>query len=167
MPVPESDLWRDIWGALTGNTYVEPLESFVDPSLSDWEVTAQRKKREEQIRRSKLGLDPQKDPLFSGISGGSDPVDEYLSGLKSGRVVPPGFAQSEIDPMHKLAQERFAEADAATAAKAPEEEKAAKLADLQKLIEAGKSASAQRDFMRGTTPLIEDYDKGKIGRAHV
>ena len=58
-----------------------------------------------------------------------------------------GLAQAKIRSREASEQEQIAR-------------EAANAADLQKLIEAGKSASAQRDFMRGTTPLIEDYDKG-------
>ena len=89
---------------------------------------------------------------------GLSPGVDYLSQQTGDLFKPMSFEDTEEDKARKAKlAELFSARDAeAAAANAPD----TRQADLQKLIEAGKRASGQREYMQGTVPLMEDYEKG-------
>ena len=89
---------------------------------------------------------------------GLSPGVDYLSQQTGDLFKPMSFEDTEEDKARKAKlAELFSARDAeAAAANAPDTGQA----DLQKLIEAGKRASEQREYMQGTVPLMEDYEKG-------
>ena len=91
-----------------------------------------------------VNLTPIGDKLFGG--GNEDRVREDPTAPPDPLAVTRAAAQESIGRKRD---------EAASA-----EKTAADQAALEKLIEAGKRASAQRDFIAGETPLYEDYDKG-------
>ena len=96
----ESQLWSRIIAALSGDTYVAPFQQVEDPNLSDWDLTAKRRARDEKVRRLRLGLDPER-------QGGTivdqfqedDPVKKYLSDLSSGAEAAPRNGGINVDPL--------------------------------------------------------------------
>ena len=89
-----------------------------------------------------------------GVAGGLD----YFAEKSGEAFAPMSFEDDEEDKARKAKiAEMFGARDAAAAA-APDPVK--QQSDLDKLLAAGQRASGQREFMQGTEPLVEDYDKG-------
>ena len=89
-----------------------------------------------------------------GVASGLD----YVTNKTDQIFAPMSFQDTEEDKARKakIAEMFGAKEAEAAAANQPD----TRQADLDKLIEAGKSASGQRDYMQGTVPLAEDYEKG-------
>ena len=89
-----------------------------------------------------------------GVAGGLD----YFAEKSGEAFAPMSFEDDEEDKARKAKiAEMFGARDAAAAA-APDPVK--QQSDLDKLLAAGQRASGQREFMQGTEPLVEDYEKG-------
>ena len=97
--------------------------------------------------------------LKQGLSSlGLSPGLDYLSQQSGDLFKPMSFEDDEDDVARKAKIAEMFRAKEAAAADAPDPN--AQQAGLDKLIEAGKRASGQREFMQGTEPLVEDYGKG-------
>ena len=90
--------FEDLISSLSGNQYnVKPLQPFQDPTMSDWDITAEKWARDEKIRRLRLGLDPERQGGTIGdLSPEDDPVKKYLSDLSSGAESAPGIGVDQL-----------------------------------------------------------------------
>jgi hypothetical protein len=142
---------------------VEPLQQPIDPTMSDWELTAQRRKRDEINRRRKLGLGEEKDHWITR-AGEGDPVEKYMRDLSTGKESAPQDMEGDFwdrsglspDEVMVLGPQKVAERQALESGS---NERDLREDARKKLLEAAGIKNQQQEFMQGTVPLIEDYDK--------
>jgi hypothetical protein len=142
---------------------VEPLQQPTDPTMSDWDITAQRRKRDEINRRRKLGLGEEKDHWITR-AGEGDPVEKYMRDLSTGKESAPQDMEGEFwdksglspDEVMVLGPQKVAERQALESGS---NERDLREESRKKLLEAAGIKNQQQEFMQGTVPLIEDYDK--------
>lgn len=160
-----------------GGISVDPLEQYSGPNITDTRAKLYRDAVERMggkealmgdvpeeegswFSRTPLGQDLAKYTVDGKIQLPFEP-GPAIAGIAEKRVTPgdeaAAFAASGgVDPMRARALE-------AISARESEQEQVAKEASKeaakQRLLEAAGAEKQQREFMQGTIPLVEDYDK--------
>ena len=102
----ESQLWARLIAALSGDTYVSPLEQAEDPNLSDMDRLYNERRKDALRRSMRLGTEgPSSEPRPAPFSSSPDPSRAVVDEVPWGRTPQPGDINVEQLSSYEFPQE--------------------------------------------------------------